>query len=70
MRAGMIIRSKQLINPPNDMRWFIKKEGELRRQNQHGSIMVKGYRIAPLHDLEHGFWVTEQQLHERFEELV
>ena len=71
MKAGMIIRSKQLVSPPdNDRRWFIKKEGELKR-NKRGSItMVKGYRVAPLEDLEHGFWVTEEQLHERFEEVV
>ena len=71
MKAGMIIRSKQLVSPPdNDRRWFIKKEGELKR-NKRGSItMVKGYRVAPLEDLEHGFWVTEKQLHERFEEVV
>ena len=71
MKAGMIIRSKQLVSPPdNDRRWFIKKEGELKR-NKRGSItMVKGYRVAPLEDLEHGFWVTERQLHERFEEVV
>jgi len=71
MKAGMIIRSKQLVSPPdNDRRWFIKKEGELKR-NKRGSItMVKGYRVAPLEDLEYGFWVTEKQLHERFEEVV
>jgi hypothetical protein len=71
MKAGMIIRSKQLVSPPdNDRRWFIKKEGELKRKNRHGEHMVKGYRVAPLEDLEHGFWVTERQLHERFEEVV
>ena len=70
MRAGMIIRSKQLVSPPNDRRWFIKKEGELKRQRSTGLTMVKGYRIAPLDNLEHGFWVTELQLHERFEEVV
>ena len=71
MKAGMIIRSKQLVNPPdNDRRWFIKKEGELKRNTRGSVTMVKGYRIAPLEDLEHGFWVTEGQLHERFEEVV
>tara|TARA_B100000963_G_scaffold49143_1_gene37343 strand:+ start:243 stop:458 length:216 start_codon:yes stop_codon:yes gene_type:complete len=71
MKAGMIIRSKQLVSPPdNDRRWFIKKEGELKRQNNFGITIVKGYRVAPLEDLEHGFWVTEKQLHERFEEVV
>lgn len=71
MKAGMIIRSKRAIAKRNrDRRWFIKKEGELKR-NKRGSVtMVKGYRIAPLENLEHGFWVTELQLHERFEEVV
>ena len=70
MKAGMIIRSKQATRLSNNRRWFIKKEGELKRQNRLGQLMVKGYRIAPLEDLEHGFWVTETQLHERFEEAV
>ena len=72
MKAGMIIRSKQFVSPPdNDRRWFIKKEGELKRHAKNKTYyMVKGYRIAPLEDLEHGFWVTETQLHERFEEVV
>ena len=70
MKAGMIIRSKQATRLSNHRRWFIKKEGELKRQNRHGVHMVKGYRVAPLEDLEHGFWVTETQLHERFEEVV
>jgi hypothetical protein len=71
VKAGMIIRSKRAIAKRNrDRRWFIKKEGELKR-NKRGSVtMVKGYRIAPLENLEHGFWVTELQLHERFEEVV
>ena len=70
MKAGMIIRSKQPTRLSNNRRWFIKREGELKRQNRLGITMVKGYRIAPLDDLEHGFWVTELQLHERFEEVV
>ena len=70
MKAGMIIRSKQVTRLSNNRRWFIKKEGELKRQNRLGLFIVKGYRIAPLEDLEHGFWVTETQLHERFEEAV
>ena len=70
MKAGMIIRSKQATRLSNHRRWFIKKEGELKRQNRHGVHMGKGYRVAPLEDLEHGFWVTELQLHERFEEVV
>lgn len=67
MKAGMIIRSKQSTKLSDDRRWFIKREGMLKR-NKHTT--VKGYRIAPLHNLEHGFWVTELQLHERFEEVV
>ena len=67
MKAGMILRSKSKLH---DQRWFIKKEGKLKRQNRLGQLMVKGYRIAPLENLEHGFWVTESQLHERFEEAV
>jgi len=71
MKAGMIIRSKRAIAKANrDKRWFIKKEGEIKR-NRRGSItIVKGYRVAPLEDLENGFWVTEEQLHNRFEEVV
>lgn len=69
MKAGMILRSKRRFKD-TDRRWFIKKEGELKRQTTLGLTMVKGYRIAPLEDLEHGFWVTEGQLHERFEEVV
>ena len=69
MKAGMILQSKRRFYG-TDRRWFIKKEGELKRQNRHGEHMVKGYRITPLEDLEHGFWVTEEQLHERFEEVV
>ena len=70
MKAGMIIRSKQATRLSNNRRWFIKKEGELKRQNRLGLFIVKGYRIAPLENLEHGFWVTEEQLHERFEEVA
>ena len=70
MKAGMIIRSKQATRLSNHRRWFIKKEGELKRQTTLGLTMVKGYRVAPLEDLEHGFWVTEGQLHERFMEVV
>mgnify|MGYP005671380665 CR=1 FL=1 len=72
MKAGMIIRSRRAIAKRNrDRRWFIKKEGELKRHTKNKFYeMVKGYRVAPLENLEHGFWVTEQQLHERFEEAV
>ena len=70
MKAGMIIRSKQATRLSSHRRWFIKKEGELKRNTRGSITMVKGYRIAPLEDLEHGFWVTEKQLHERFKEAV
>ena len=70
MRAGMIIRSKQATRLSDHRRWFIKKEGELKRNTRGSITMVKGYRIAALEDLEHGFWVTEGQLHERFEEVA
>ena len=71
MKAGMIIRSKQATRLSDHRRWFIKKEGELKRHVENRTYkMVKGYRIAPLEDLEHGFWVTEGQLHERFMEAV
>ena len=70
MKAGMIIRSKQATKLSNDRRWFIKKEGELKRETTLGLTMVKGYRVAPLENLEKGFWVTEKQLHERFMEAV
>ena len=65
MKAGMIIRSKSNLN---DQQWFIKKEGNIK-SNSHGFItMVKGYRVAPLEDLDNDFWVTDEQLHRRFEE--
>lgn len=70
MKAGMIIRSKQPTRLSNNRRWFIKKEGELKRNTRGSITMVKGYRVAPLENLEHGFWVTETQLHERFEEVA
>ena len=65
MKAGMIIRSKRRFKG-TDRRWFIKKEGRLVRNNKS----IKGYRIALLEKLDNGFWVTEEQLHERFEEDV
>ena len=65
MKAGMMLRSKRRFKD-TDRRWFIKKEGWLVRHNKS----VKGYRIEPLDNLEKGFWVTEKQLHERFEEVV
>lgn len=69
MKAGMIIRSKQATRLSDHRRWFIKKEGELKRNTRGSVTMVKGYRIAPLESLDKGFWVTEIQLHERFEEV-
>ena len=69
MKAGMMLRSKRRFKD-TDRRWFIKKEGELKRQRSTGRATVKGYRIAPLENLEKGFWITEEQLHERFEEVV
>ena len=70
MKAGMIIRSKQATRLSNHRRWFIKKEGELKCETTLGLTMVKGYRVAPLEDLDKGFWVTDRQLHERFEEIL
>ena len=70
MKAGMMLRSKRRFKD-TDRRWFIKKEGELKRHTKNKFCeMVKGYRVAPLEDLENGFWVTEEQLHKRFEEDV
>ena len=69
MKAGMMLRSKRRFYETT-RRWLIKKEGELKRQTTLGLTVVKGYRIAPLEDLDNGFWVTEEQLHRRFEELV
>jgi hypothetical protein len=66
MKAGMIIRSK---SKHHDQRWFIKKEGDIKRTTQTTVTMVKGYRLAPLDNLGWGFWVTEDQLHKRFEEV-
>ena len=65
MKAGMIIRSKRRFKG-TDRRWFIKKEGRLVRNNKS----IKGYRVAPLENLDNGFWVTEEQIHHRFEEDV
>ena len=69
MKAGMILRSKRRFKD-TDRRWFIKKEGILERNTRGLGSVVKGYRVAPLEDLEHGFWVTEEQLRHRFEEAV
>ena len=69
MRAGMILRSRRRFYGTT-RRWFIKKEGELKRNSRGFITMVKGYRVAPLEDLDNGFWVTEEQLHRRFEEDV
>ena len=69
MKAGMILRSKRRFKG-TDRRWFIKKEGDIKRETRGSTTMVKGYRVAPLEDLEHGFWITEEQIHHRFEEDV
>ena len=69
MKAGMILRSKRRFNDTN-RRWFIKKEGILERNTRGLGSVVKGYRVAPLENLDNGFWVTEEQLRHRFEEDV
>ena len=65
MKAGMILRSRRRFYGTT-RRWFIKKEGRLTRNDKS----IKGYRIAPLENLDNGFWVTEEQLRHRFEEDV
>ena len=69
MKAGMILRSKRRFKD-TDRRWFIKKVGDIKRTTQTTVTMVKGYRLAPLENLGNGFWVTEEQLHHRFEEVI
>ena len=69
MKAGMILRSKRRFKG-TDRRWFIKKEGDIKRETRGSTTMVKGYRVAPLENLENGFWITEEQLHKRFEEVA
>ena len=69
MRAGMILRSKRRFKD-TDRRWFIKKEGDIKRNARGSTTLVKGYRVAPLENLDNGFWITEEQLHDRFEEDV
>lgn len=69
MKAGMILRSKRRFKDTN-RRWFIKKEGILERNTRGLGRVVKGYRVAPLENLDNGFWVTEEQLRHRFEEDV
>ena len=63
MKAGMLLRSKRRFKETN-RRWLIKKEGQVFRDNKP----VKGYRLASIESLDKGFWVTEEQLHHRFEE--
>ena len=70
MKAGMIIRSKQATRLSDHRRWLIKKEGDIKRETRGSITMVKGYRVAPLENLAHGFWITEEQIHHRFEEDV
>ena len=67
MKAGMILRSKSNLHA---QRWFIKKEGTLERKHGRSVTLIKGYRLAPSENLELGFWVTEEQIHHRFEEDV
>jgi len=69
MKAGMILRSKRRFKG-TDRRWFIKKEGDIKRETRGSTTMVKGYRVAPLENLAHGFWITEEQIHHRFEEDI
>ena len=69
MKAGMILRSKRRFKG-TDRRWFIKKEGDIKREARGSTTMVKGYRVAPLENLENDFWITEEQLHHRFEEDI
>ena len=68
MKAGMILRSKRRFKG-TDRRWFIKKEGEIKRNSRGFITMVKGYRVAPLEDLDNDFWITEEQILKRFEEV-
>lgn len=65
MKAGMLLRSKRRFKN-TDRRWLIKKEGQLIRNEK----TIKGYRVAPVESLDKEFWVSEEQLHHRFEEAV
>ena len=65
MKAGMLLRSKRRFKNTNK-RWLIKKEGQLIRNEK----TIKGYRVAPVESLDKEFWVSEEQLHHRFEEAV
>ena len=65
MKAGMLLRSKRRFKD-TDRRWLIKKEGQLIRNEK----TIKGYRVAPVESLDKEFWVSEEQLHHRFEEAV
>ena len=65
MKAGMLLRSKRRFKGTN-RRWLIKKEGQLSRNDKP----VKGYRVAPVESLDKEFWISEEQLHHRFEEAV
>ena len=70
MKAGMIIRSKQATKLSNDRRWFIKKEGELKRNSRGFITVVKGYRVAPLEDLDKRFGLQTDNYTKAFEEDV
>ena len=65
MKAGMLLRSKRRFKNTN-RRWLIKKEGQLIRNEK----TIKGYKVAPVESLDKEFWVSEEQLHHRFEEAV
>ena len=65
MKAGMLLRSKRRFKN-TDRRWLIKKEGQLIRNEK----TIKGYKVAPVESLDKEFWVSEEQLHHRFEEAV
>ena len=69
MKAGMLLSSKRRFYQTN-RRWLIIKEGEIKRNSRGFITMVKGYRIAPVEQLDNAFWVTEEQLLRRFEEVV
>lgn len=70
MKAGMLLRSKRRFKDTN-RRWLIKKEGVLTRHTKNKyAEMIKAYRVAPVESLDKEFWVTEEQLHHRFEEAV
>ena len=66
MKAGMLLRLNKRLFKNTDRRWLIKKEGQLIRNEK----TIKGYKVAPVESLDKEFWVSEEQLHHRFEEAV